>query len=542
MRYTFAIIVFLLLIAITPQMSDAKNISPINDDIKINQASNEYIYDFEDGVVPNDEIIEFSPGYKLWAGSEFYPPYSGNTVAYSHEANNFIRFSERITYFSAYYSIQRAYYVYATNVDGDILTNVDGDPAVYHFSGSTVQNELVKFETIQPIYEIKINSNGHSGYANWVMDYITIKEGGVSGPSELDYKYKSINASLSLNVTIENGTIYDAYLNDELIETQNYENGTISVNISSIFTNFSYSNFSISNYTKYEFANLTLAFHTELNITLTHFVNVTVYDYTPQIFHDIFDVDHEVGESQILNFNVSDDNLDSLKVYQNNTHLYSTDLNSSMPTLDLNDFIDGSYKLTQYNFTLSFIDSYVNNVNQSLLVNLLDTTKPVLSLFTADDYMETETDGLIRFKAIDPTLSNYTLMINNVTLSIGSVSSNELIEISNANYSEGEYNVTLLLLDRANNSLSFTTSFTVDAYVAPTNTTNTTETTETTETSTETSTEVSTEVSTQTISNAIIPEEPSSDFGSNLLIIIAGIVVGLTGIELFRRQIDKNSK
>ncbi|MBS85422.1 MAG: hypothetical protein CME83_02525 [Candidatus Heimdallarchaeota archaeon] len=542
MRYTFAIIVFLLLIAITPQMSDAKNISPINDDIKINQASNEYIYDFEDGVVPNDEIIEFSPGYKLWGGNELYPPYSGNTVAYSNEANNFIRFSERITYFSAYYTILRGYYVYATNVDGDILTNVDGDPAVYHFSGSNVQNELVKFETIQPIYEIKINPNGHSGYANWVVDYITIKEGGVFGPSELDYKYKSINASLSLNVTIENGTIYDAYLNDELIETQNYENGTISVNISSIFTNFSYSNFSISNYTKYEFANLTFAFHTELNITFTHFVNVTVYDYTPQIFHDIFDVDHEVGESQILNFNVSDDNLDSLKVYQNNTHLYSTDLNSSMPTLDLNDFIDGSYKLTQYNFTLSFIDSYVNNVNQSLLVNLLDTTKPVLSLFTADDYMETETDGLIRFKAIDPTLSNYTLMINNVTLSIGSVSSNELIEISNANYSEGEYNVTLLLLDRANNSLSFTTSFTVDAYVAPTNTTNTTETTETTETSTETSTEVSTEVSTQTISNAIIPEEPSSDFGSNLLIIIAGIVVGLTGIELFRRQIDKNSK
>ena len=133
-------------------------------------------------------------------------------------------------------------------------------------------------------------------------------------------------------------------------------------------------------------------------------------------------------------------------------------------------------------------------------------------------------------------------MINNVTLSAGVVSSNELVEISNANYSEGEYNVTLLLLDRANNSLSFTTSFTVDAYVAPTNNTNTTETTETTETSTETSTEVSTEVSTQTISNAIIPEEPSSDFGSNLLIIIAGIVVGLTGIELFRRQIDKNSK
>ncbi|MEL0164759.1 MAG: hypothetical protein VW886_07300, partial [Candidatus Heimdallarchaeota archaeon] len=173
MRLKFSIIVLLLLIAITPQMSDAKNISPINDDIKINQASNEYIYDFEDGVVPNDEIIEFSPGYNLWAGSELYPPYSGNTVAYSYEANNFIRFSEKITYFSAYYSIRRAYYVYATNVDGDILTNVDGDQALYHFSGSEVQNELVKFETIEPIYEIKFISNGHDRYSNWVIDYMT---------------------------------------------------------------------------------------------------------------------------------------------------------------------------------------------------------------------------------------------------------------------------------------------------------------------------------------------------------------------------------
>ena len=533
-RIKLSIIILLLLIAITPQMSDAKNISPINDDIKINQASNEYIFDFEDNKIPNDpNLITFSE-YNIYSSVGFYCCYSGSKGLVSFSSNNAIYFHQPIQSFSAFFNTYRVYNVSAFNVDGDLLAT--------KLTKNGTNNEFIQLESNQIMYEIQVRAYNHTSYSYWTLDYITITKGGISGPSVLDYEYKSNNVSLSLNVTLQNGTIYDAYLNDELIETQNYENGTISVNISSIFTNFSYSNFSISNFTKYEFANLTLAFHTEQNSTHNHFVNVTVYDYIPQIFHNIFDVDHEVGESQILNFNVSDDNLDSLKVYQNNTLLYSTDLNSSNPTLNLNDFIDGSFKLTQYNFTLSFIDSYVNNVNQSLLVNLLDTTKPVLSLFTADDYMETETDGLIRFKAIDPTLSNYTLMINNVTLSAGVVSSNELVEISNANYSEGEYNVTLLLLDRANNSLSFTTSFTVDAYVAPTNNTNTTETTETTETSTETSTEVSTEVSTQTISNAIIPEEPSSDFGSNLLIIIAGIVVGLTGIELFRRQIDKNSK
>ena len=361
-------------------------------------------------------------------------------------------------------------------------------------------------------------------------------------PNNYEYNFGSTN-NIVFNITTENATTYDIFLNDELINSYNYsDNDTISLDLHDIYSEFSYTNFTTLNNTIFQYSNLTLVFRNAQNDSLTNYINVKVIDNIPQIYHDTFDIDHEVGTSQILNFNVSDDNLDSLKVYQNDEQLYSKELNSSSLNLDLNDFMDGSYNLTQYNFTLSFIDTNANNANQSLLVNLLDTTKPVLSLFTADDYMETETNGLIRFKAIDPTLSNYTLMINNVTLSTGSVSSNELIEISNANYSEGEYNVTLLLLDRADNSLSFTTSFTVDAYVAPTNNTNTTETTETTETSTQTSTEVSTEVSTQTISNTIIPEEPSSDFGSNLLIIIAGIVVGLTGIELFRRQIDKNSK
>lgn len=361
----------------------------------------------------------------------------------------------------------------------------------------------------------------------------------VDGPNQANYQYKSNNVSLSLNVTIQNATTYDAYLNNELIETTNYQNGTVNLNLTSIYSNFSYSNFTIFNFTKYEDTNLTILFNSQENIRLSHYVNVTVFEYIPQISNNIFDIDHEIGETQILSFNVSDDNLNQLKVYQNNTQLYSTQFDSSNPILDLNSFIDGSFNLTQYNFTLSFIDSNSNTANQSLLVNIIDTKKPILSLFTADNYTEYETDGFIQFQAVDPTLTRYTIAINNITISSGNISSNELIEISNANYSVGEYDVILTLLDRANNSLVASTSFTVNAYVTPTNTTTTETSTTTTDTSTTDVSSITNDTSSSTISDIITSQEPSDGIGGNIIIIV-GIIGALLGLEFIRRQREMN--
>ena len=242
-------------------------------------------------------------------------------------------------------------------------------------------------------------------------------------PNNIEYNFGSIN-DIVFNITTENATTYDIFLNDELINSYNYsDNDTISLDLHDIYSQYSYTNFTTIDDTIFQYSNLTLIFRNAQNDTLTKYINVKVIDNIPQIYHDTFDIDHEVGTSQILNFNVSDDNLDSLKVYQNDEQLYSKELNSSSLNLDLNDFMDGSYNLTQYNFTLSFIDSNANNANQTLLVNLLDTNIPVLSLFTVDDYMETETNGLIRFKVTDPTLSSYTLFINNATFASGNISS-----------------------------------------------------------------------------------------------------------------------
>ncbi len=384
------------------------------------------------------------------------------------------------------------------------------------------------------------------GYANtdptWQFTPAALQS--VDGPNQANYQYKSNNASLSLNVTIQNATTYDAYLNNELIETTNYQNGTVILNLTSIYTNFSYSNFTIINFTKYEDTNLTILFNSQENTILSHYVNITVFEYIPKISNNIFNVDHEIGETQILGFNVSDDNLDQLKVYQNNTELYSNELDSNNPILDLNSFIDDSFNLTQYNFTLSFIDSNSNTANQSLLVNIIDTKKPTLSLFTADNYTEYDTDGFIQFQAVDPTLASYTIAINNITISSGNISSNELIEISNANYSVGEYVVILTLLDRANNSLIAATSFTVNAYVTPINTTSTetstTETSTTTENSTTTDiSSTSNDTSSPTISDIITSLQPSDGIGGNITIIV-GILGALLGLEFIRRQREMN--
>ncbi len=90
------------------------------------------------------------------------------------------------------------------------------------------------------MYEIQVGAYDHSSYSHWTLDYITITQGGISGPSVLDYEYKSFNVSLSLNVTLENGTMYDAYLDESLVDTQNYENGTIDIDISKLYLDYSY--------------------------------------------------------------------------------------------------------------------------------------------------------------------------------------------------------------------------------------------------------------------------------------------------------------
>jgi len=285
---------------------------------------------------------------------------------------------------------------------------------------------------------------------------------GIEGIKQLDYKLRSQNILMPLNITIENGTTYDAYLNDELVDTQDYQNGTIDIDISKIYSNYTYTNYTVVNNTKYQYSNLTLAFHTEQNNTYTHFVNVTVFDYLPQVMDTkSMKFDYEIGTSLPLKFNVSDDNPDMVYVYSYNVLLYSQNWTNNLD-IDVSNFINSSNKLGYNYYNVIFEDMDKNQVEYNLQIIVLDTVNPIFTSVFADDYIEGNDFGAISFSVEDVTLDSYAVFVNDIVLANSTFGNTSYIEISNAGFSAGNYEVEIVVYDRANNIAKITTSFVVE--------------------------------------------------------------------------------
>ena len=285
----------------------------------------------------------------------------------------------------------------------------------------------------------------------------------IMGDNEFSHQLNSQNARLSLNITIENGTTYDAYLNGNWVDTQNYQNGTIDIDISKLYSNYTYTNYTVFNNTKYEYSNLTLAFHTEQNNTYTHFVNVTVYDYLPQIIGTTsMNFNYEIGNSLSLKFNVSDDNPDMVYVYSNNVLLYSQNWTYNL-NIDVNNFINSSNKLGYNYYKVIFEDIDNNQVEYNLQINVLDTVNPIFTSVFADDYIEGDEFGIISFSVDDVTLDRYAVFANDIELANSTFGNTSYIEISNSGLLAGNYEVEIVVYDRANNIAKITTSFVVES-------------------------------------------------------------------------------
>ena len=501
------------------------------DNVKIDQIEDEYIFDFEDGKIPNDpNLITFSE-YRTYKVSGFYCCYSGSYAAISSSSNNAIYFHQPIRSFSAYFNTWMVYNVSAFNVDGDLLATKLTEPET--------SNQFIQLESNQNMYEIQVRAYDHTSYGHWTLDYITISKGGISGTSVLDYEYKSFNVSLSLNVTIENGTTYDAYLDENLVDSQNYQNGTIEIDISKLYVNYTYTNYTEVNNTKYQYSNLTLAFHTEQNNTYTHFVNVTVYDYLPVTFGDSsMYLDYEIGTNHPIEFNISDDNPDMYYVYSNNELIFS-DMWENLTSINANDFVDYSTTLGVNNYTVIFEDKDDNEIEYHLQINVLDSVNPVFTSVSADNYLEGDDFGVISFTVVDVTLDNYAILVNNEEIASSQFGENNYIEVSNEGYAVGNYTVEIIVEDRALNIAKITTSFSVMLYDNnSTNVSNNGNNTNTiSETSTETTTETSTETSNETLQgNSTQSVDTSIPESAPLMNLPLMIFTGFIGLYILKRK------
>ena len=353
--------------------------------------------------------------------------------------------------------------------------------------------------------------------------------GKIKGVNQYEYKFNSQDAKLSLNITIENGTTYDAYLDKNLVDTQNYQNGTIDIDISKLYVDYTYTNYTVINNTKYQYSNLTLAFHTEQNNTYTHFVNVTVYDNLPVVFGDssMF-LDYEIGSNHLIEFNISDDNPDMLYVYSNNELIFS-DMWENLTSINANDFVDYSTTLGVNNYTVIFEDKDNNEIEYLLQINVLDSVNPVFTSVSADNYLEGDDFGVIKFTVVDVTLDNYAILVNNEEIASSQFGDNNYIEVSNGGYAVGNYTVEIIVEDRALNVAKITTSFSVMLY--GNNTTNVSNngnnTSTISETNTVTNTDTNNETSTQTNNQSVAISIPEDAPIMNLPLMIFTGFIGL---------------
>lgn len=363
-------------------------------------------------------------------------------------------------------------------------------------------------------------------------------------PTEISYNPATPNNKISFNITTSNATNYEIYLNNELINSYPYlDNETIILDLNKIYADYSYTNYSIFNNTKFEYTNLTLVFHNAQYNSYIHTMNVTVFDYLPQVIGDTsVTVNYEIGNSLPLKFNVSDDNPDMVYVYSNNVLLYSQNWTYNL-NIDVNNFINSSNKLGYNYYKVIFEDMDNNQVEYNLQINVLDTVNPIFTSVFADDYIEGDEFGVISFSVDDVTLDRYAVFANDIELTNSTFGNTSYIEISNSGLLAGNYEVEIVVYDRANNIAKITTSFVVESQGVtstvtvdpPVSNSTVTSDTSTSDNNTITVTETTTETSNVTIQgnntqNVSVPASlPISDLP---LILFASFI----GLYIFRKN------
>ena len=347
-------------------------------------------------------------------------------------------------------------------------------------------------------------------------------------PSNVNFNLGS-DYKILFNITTINATTYDILVNNEYISSYQYlDNDTISLDLNFIYSNYTYSNYTVFNNTKFEFTNLTLVFNNAQNDTYTHSMNVKVFDKLPIIMdHDSINIDYEIGTSLPLEFQISDDNPDMIYIYTDNKLIYFNNWSNPYNTyLNANDFINSTNTLGNNYYKVIFEDEDNNQIEYNLQINIIDTINPVFTSIKADDYVEGEDFGIISFSVEDITLDRYAVVVNDAELENSTFDETSYIEVSNAGFLEGEYNVEIIVYDRGNNMVSFTTSFTVKTKDVTNNATLPSS----TMTVTETNNITITETTQNGTNNVSIPEgAPISDLPLMLF-------VGISGLYILRRK------
>jgi hypothetical protein len=176
----------------------------------------------------------------------------------------------------------------------------------------------------------------------------------------------------------------------------------------------------------------------------------TVGDTTlPTIGFQPQDLSYEHGSSgNKLNWSAIDLNPGAFTVNQNGSFYDSGTWFSGVPTsVDIDGLNPGGY-----NFTIEFLDSSGNPLTDEVLVTVIDTGFPVITVSPGNtSYVEGSQGNTLSWIATDSNASTYTVYENNIEVDNGNWASGFSIDVNIDGLPFGEHNYTIVVRDFTGN-------------------------------------------------------------------------------------------
>jgi len=270
---------------------------------------------------------------------------------------------------------------------------------------------------------------------NYAYDYVIIQvidttNPVLDSPSDDTYSEGTTSNTITWTATDLNADNFICYQNASEHDTGSWTSGVgIIINIDGFaigFYNFSIIVYDTSN--NYDF----------------DYVIIQVIDTTYPVLDSPSDDSYSEGTtSNLIIWTATDTNPDNFICYQNGSE-HDTGSWSSGVGIEIN--IDG-FAIGFYNFSIIVFDVHLNYDTDYVIIQVIDTTYPVLDNPSDDSYSEGSTGNLIIWTATDINPDNFICYQNASEHDTGSWTSGVGIEINIDGFAIGFYNFSIIVFD-----------------------------------------------------------------------------------------------
>ena len=269
----------------------------------------------------------------------------------------------------------------------------------------------------------------------------------ISNPSDLEHNESSVGNEIVWQITDKYPNNYTINRNGNIIESGSWESGELKMSTDELpMGTYSYS----------------LTIYDMSKNSATDTVQVVIVDEQAPLMSTPNDLEYaEDSFDNIVTWTISDNHPDRYILYWGETEIES----GSWINGDYEFNVDG-LSLGVYDFTLEITDTSGNTQEDTVVVQVIDETDPIINSPADIEYQEGSTGNLIRWEGSDKHPQAYKLYFDNELIESTTWEGGDL-ELNIDGLMKGSYNYTLDLIDVAGNSVQDMVKITVVDQTAP---------------------------------------------------------------------------